>query len=87
MISSAGKQQGALEARKKCLMEDEDVAEVEPHRVRCVVCNSWVKLRHDCSYSLGKWMVHKRRCGDQTRDLQSDSAHSDDDDEEVYVNF
>lgn len=55
------------------------MAEFEPHRVQCTVCKSWVKLRHDCSYSLGKWLLHRRRCGQQTRELlTSHSSNSGD---------
>lgn len=60
-VSSPTRLLVALEARKKTLKEDPDAAVVEPHRIRCAVCKTWVKLRQDCAYSIGKWVKHRRR--------------------------
>ncbi|KAF8529831.1 hypothetical protein JB92DRAFT_614830 [Gautieria morchelliformis] len=41
---------------------DPHVAEVEPYRVRCALCNKWIKLRNNSRYCSIPWKCHRDGC-------------------------
>ncbi|KAJ3721264.1 hypothetical protein C8R42DRAFT_83986 [Lentinula raphanica] len=50
------------EERKSILFADPNVQEVEPNRVLCKKCNSWIRLSGS-NYDPGNWKSHNRSCG------------------------
>lgn len=50
------------EQRAANLREDPYIAEVEPNRVFCKLCQKWVQLRQDSSYCAYPWMQHRQKC-------------------------
>lgn len=43
------------------------VAEVEPRRVKCAMCGTWLKLSAEREYCPHHWAVHKKRCKERER--------------------
>lgn len=50
------------EQRAANLREDPYIAEVEPNRVFCKLCQKWVQLRQDSSYCAYPWIQHRQKC-------------------------
>ena len=50
------------EQREAALRADEFLAEVEPNRVFCRLCNKWVQLRQDSSFCAYPWVQHRGKC-------------------------
>ncbi|KAJ3759797.1 hypothetical protein EV360DRAFT_41216 [Lentinula raphanica] len=50
------------EERKSILFADPNVQEVEPNRVLCKKCNSWIRL-NGSNYDPGNWKSHNKSCG------------------------
>ena len=51
-----------VEIRRRNLLEDPDVLEVEPWSVLCRRCQSRVELEGPDSYMIKKWLAHKAIC-------------------------
>ncbi|KAK0434739.1 hypothetical protein EV421DRAFT_1693281, partial [Armillaria borealis] len=47
------------EERKNILLADRLIEKVEPHRVRCLLCQKWVCLRNNCRYFPLPWHQHR----------------------------
>ncbi|KAF7318669.1 ULP-PROTEASE domain-containing protein [Mycena chlorophos] len=52
--------------REKALRENQWTAEVEPHRVRCNACRSWIKLDETAKFKPNNWERHERDCSQIT---------------------
>ncbi|KAL5536664.1 hypothetical protein ACEPAF_487 [Sanghuangporus sanghuang] len=51
------------EAERRSYLESHpDVAELEPHRVKCRCCDKWLKLSSTQKYALAPWKLHKKAC-------------------------
>ena len=51
------------EAERRSYLESHpDVAELEPHRVKCRCCDKWLKLSSTQNYALAPWKLHKKAC-------------------------
>ncbi|VDB96631.1 unnamed protein product [Peniophora sp. CBMAI 1063] len=50
------------EQRAAILREDPLIAQVEPHRVYCALCQKWVQLRQDSTYCANPWQQHRAKC-------------------------
>ncbi|KAG6816377.1 hypothetical protein H0H87_006589 [Tephrocybe sp. NHM501043] len=50
------------EQRAATLRADKLIAEVEPNRVFCSLCQKWVQLRQDSSYCAYPWLQHRGKC-------------------------
>ncbi|KAF8156205.1 hypothetical protein K438DRAFT_2076139 [Mycena galopus ATCC 62051] len=50
------------EERKAILDCNQNISEVELHRVRCKACKFWVKLHSKTQYKLENWTQHEARC-------------------------
>ncbi|KAG6884293.1 hypothetical protein C0993_012405 [Termitomyces sp. T159_Od127] len=50
------------EQRAATLRADSLIAEVEPNRVFCSLCQKWVQLRQDSSYCAYPWLQHRGKC-------------------------
>ncbi|KAL5492677.1 hypothetical protein ACEPAI_4124 [Sanghuangporus weigelae] len=48
--------------RRSYLESHSDVAELEPHRVKCRCCGKWLKLSSTQNYALAPWKLHKKAC-------------------------
>jgi hypothetical protein len=48
--------------RAAILRQDPLLAEVEPHRVYCSLCQKWVQLRQDSTYCANPWQQHRSKC-------------------------
>lgn len=49
------------------LKEDKRLLRIEPHRVLCKVCNTWIKLKSDTSYGAQIWTAHIAKCESKRR--------------------
>ncbi|KAH7107501.1 hypothetical protein BKA62DRAFT_764899 [Auriculariales sp. MPI-PUGE-AT-0066] len=70
--SSSGSQASAL-VREKSFREDPCVDGIEPARVKCAMCGSWLKLSGVQPYDPHNWDVHKQRC--KSRDIWIQSGN------------
>ncbi|KAF9522361.1 hypothetical protein CPB83DRAFT_899717 [Crepidotus variabilis] len=52
----------SAEQRAANLRQDPYIAEVEPNRVFCKLCQKWVQLRQDSSYCAYPWTQHRSKC-------------------------
>ncbi|KAG5351096.1 hypothetical protein C0989_008004 [Termitomyces sp. Mn162] len=50
------------EQRAATLRADSLIAQVEPNRVFCSLCQKWVQLRQDSSYCAYPWLQHRGKC-------------------------
>ncbi|KZV65071.1 hypothetical protein PENSPDRAFT_614552 [Peniophora sp. CONT] len=50
------------EQRAAILREDPLIAQVEPHRVFCALCQKWVQLRQDSTFCANPWIQHRSKC-------------------------
>ena len=50
------------EVRRAELLADPRQAAVEPGRVLCKMCNTWIKLNASGGYLPGNWRRHASRC-------------------------
>ncbi|KAH0578229.1 hypothetical protein H2248_004009 [Termitomyces sp. 'cryptogamus'] len=50
------------EQRAATLRADSLIAQVEPNRVFCSLCQNWVQLRQDSSYCASPWLQHRGKC-------------------------
>ncbi|KAL7280420.1 hypothetical protein ACG7TL_005348 [Trametes sanguinea] len=48
--------------RRQFLEEDPNTGEVEPHRVFCKACDSWIDLNPKLKYVMRLWLEHKKQC-------------------------
>jgi hypothetical protein len=52
----------ALERRRYAMLTDVDVSIVESRRVKCGICEQWIKGGNNQEYSLHHWLKHKEKC-------------------------
>ena len=52
----------SAEQRAVTLRSDPLLADVEPNRVFCTLCQKWVQLRQDSSYCAYPWLQHRGKC-------------------------
>ena len=50
------------EERSQFLRDDSRLLEVEPRRVLCGLCGTWIKLRQNTRYCKTPWLVHVEKC-------------------------
>jgi hypothetical protein len=55
-------------------MADPDVAIVEPRRVKCGLCERWIKGSNTQEYSSHHWLKHKRKCARLRADVTDGSS-------------
>jgi len=73
--------------RMEFLQNDSHSGEVEPHRVFCTACQTWVELNPKRRYVMQKWVLHRKSCGKQRglserpelSDLKSEAEVEEDD--------
>ncbi|KAF7321878.1 hypothetical protein MKEN_00709800 [Mycena kentingensis (nom. inval.)] len=44
------------------LQADRLVAELEPYRVLCALCDNWIRLRSNSTYCSAPWDIHRKNC-------------------------
>ena len=50
------------EDRKAIIESSPNAGEIQPHKVFCKGCETWIKLGRDTRYSLRPWRLHSSRC-------------------------
>lgn len=50
------------EERKAQLLTDPRLGGIEPGRVFCKMCNTWIRLNMTTGYLRGNWLRHAQRC-------------------------
>lgn len=51
-----------IQQRREMLESDPDIAIVESRRVKCGLCDRWIKGSTSQEYSAHHWLKHKRKC-------------------------
>ncbi|GJJ11558.1 hypothetical protein Clacol_005792 [Clathrus columnatus] len=64
----------ALERRRQTIILDSDAAVVEPRRVKCGICERWIKGSNTQEYSLHHWLKHKKKCLRNKKALLADKS-------------
>ncbi|KAI9062543.1 hypothetical protein FKP32DRAFT_1573873 [Trametes sanguinea] len=59
--------------RRQFLEEDPNTGDVEPHRVFCKACDSWIDLNPKLKYVMRLWLEHKKQC----KSIVADSKPTD----------
>lgn len=62
MIHSNGQRKVSDEEREARLRADPRLGGVEPGRVFCKMCDSWIRLNMATGYLPGNWIRHAQRC-------------------------
>lgn len=52
----------ALKKRRDGMLADPEAAIVEPRRVKCRMCDRWIKGSNTQEYSSHHWLKHKNKC-------------------------
>lgn len=64
----------ALERRRQTIVLDPDAAIVEPRKVKCGICERWIKGSNTQEYSLHHWHKHKKKCLRNKKALLADKS-------------
>lgn len=64
-LSSVGKT--GVELRRDNMLKDPRIGGLEPNRVFCKSCNSWLKLSNQIPYTAYNWHKHADRCEEKRR--------------------
>ncbi|KAF7325021.1 hypothetical protein MKEN_00544500 [Mycena kentingensis (nom. inval.)] len=62
------------EQRIAILQADTLILTIEPHRVRCALCDKWIALRKDSSYCAYPWLQHRGKCVIRYQKKQGEDA-------------
>ncbi|EJD05449.1 uncharacterized protein FOMMEDRAFT_17747 [Fomitiporia mediterranea MF3/22] len=74
-VSDTGKRMHRSEESRKLELENDDRTKiVQPDKILCAMCDRWIQMRRDVSYSPQNWLKHAGICEQRTGWLKRNKA-------------